>query len=161
MFSIMISYPLIFKARAVTKSGILTDWSSVATENGQRNNTGELECGIPTDFGGSGHGASPEDFFLLALLNCYVATFKVIAERMKLNFETLNASGQLNLDKEPSGQPRMKSATLVFDLLGASDTAKARRLMKQVSGQCMIINSVKTAVTFDLRVDGQPEDSVQ
>ena len=149
----MISYPLTFTAKAQTNQGAKSDWSSFAAQKDFENSTGELQCGIPTDFGGSGTGSSPEDFFILALMNCYVATFKVIAARMKIEYESLSANAELRLDKDADGQPWMTSAALRFDLHGAKDADRALRIMNQVSKQCMIINSVKTDVTFDLHVN--------
>ena len=40
--------------------------------------TGALVTTIPSEFEGPGGGYSPEDFYALALLNCFGATFKVI-----------------------------------------------------------------------------------
>ena len=144
--------PIYFSAQAVSPEGIKTEWSAQAFEREKENQTGDLRCGIPTAFGGSGAGSSPEDFYLLALLNCYVATLKVIAENSKLRFGQIEAKGDLTLDKNEAGEPMMKTAVLKFRVNGAENPDRFLRLMERVSKQCMILNSVKTEIKFEFSI---------
>ncbi len=146
------SQPLHFTAAAISKSGIQTDWSSQAYENERQNLAGDLKCGIPAAFGGAGTGSSPEDFFILSLLNCYIATLKVIAQNSKLGFESIRGHGELTLDRGDDGAQMMKLAHLKFEVSGAENADRFLRLMERISKQCMIINSVKTDVTFEFKL---------
>jgi organic hydroperoxide reductase OsmC/OhrA len=143
----MADYPMHFKAQTTTPSGVQSQWVTL-TGDGR-----SLDCSIPKEFNGPNSGFSPEDLYLLALLNCYTATFKVIAENSKMSFEVLEGSGTLTLDRESSSSGAwMKSAHLRFIAKGVENEERFRRLMERVSKQCMIINSVKTAVTFEFEI---------
>lgn len=48
-------YPVHFKVKAISKSGINEKWNSSAIQ-------AEIQTAIPPEFGGAGGGASPEDF---------------------------------------------------------------------------------------------------
>jgi uncharacterized OsmC-like protein len=145
----MIQYPLDFKVS--TKSGALTSsrWSSeVSSPAGKLIST----VAIPPEFDGPGGGYSPEDFYALALLNCFVATFKVIAEKSRLHFESIEGDGVLQVDRNESGFPWMKSFQMKFTLLGALDLERAKRLLEKTSQSCLILNSVKTEKIFQFEV---------
>ena len=143
----MTTYPVRFSANSNALAGIATPWMSSSGE------ARSLECSIPKEFGGPSSGFSPEDLYIFALASCYIATFKVIAANSKLVYESILADAVLTLDRDAgSPMPWMKQAVLSFTLHGATDEAKARRLMERVSKQCMIINSVKTDVHFNFEV---------
>ena len=144
----MANYPMEFSAIAHGPSGLQSDW---VTETKERR---EVACSIPAEFGGPNTGLSPEDLYLAALTNCYVATLKVIAANSKLEFATIEANGTLILDKdETSAVPWMKQANLRFKVRGVENVDRFRRLMERVSKQCMIINSVKTDVQFSFEIE--------
>lgn len=148
----MTLYPLVFKAESESLAGIQTPWVSRASEQQGAEATGDLKCAIPPEFEGPGAGSSPEDFFVLALLNCYIATLKVVAEKSKLSFEMLNGSASLTLDKNEAGTPSVKSVNLSFTVSGVLNEDRFTRMMERVSKQCMMINAVKCAVTFEFVV---------
>jgi organic hydroperoxide reductase OsmC/OhrA len=89
----VIQYPLVFKVKSSAQAGIAAHWEtsspSVATP---------VPMAIPPEFEGPGGGFSPEDIYGFALTNCFVATFKVIAEKSKLTYKTLHAEGTLTVD---------------------------------------------------------------
>lgn len=133
-----------FSASAISPSGLDTSWETITADNRS------IQCSIPQEFGGPNSGYSPEDLYLLALMNCYIATFKVIAMNSKMTFTSLNASGTLTLNKvEGAPTPLMKSAHLKFTAQGVENRERFQRLMERVAKQCMIINSVKTDVHFE------------
>ena len=63
------------------------------------------QCTVPPEFGGPGGGDSPEDFFGMALLNCFVGTCNVIAEKSKVEFEKVTTDGLLIVDRDERGRP--------------------------------------------------------
>ena len=75
----MVKYPMSFKAQAHSPAGIQSPWSSKAEAMPEK----PLTLAIPPEFEGPGGGFSPEDLYLLALENCFVATFKVFAEKSR------------------------------------------------------------------------------
>ena len=143
------NYPMNFPARAESEFGIDVDWSAKASADAP-----EFSCGIPKEFGGPGTGLSPEDLYIAALVNCYIATFKVIAQNSKISFHAIHGSGNLTLDKDVNGETWFTAADLWFKVTGAANVERTHRLMERVSKQCMVINSLKTKVSFNLVAEG-------
>jgi organic hydroperoxide reductase OsmC/OhrA len=145
----MIQYPLDFKVSSKSVAGAASAWTSeVSSAQGKLTST----LAIPPEFEGPGGGYSPEDLYALALLNCFIATFKVIAEKSRLNFESIEGAGLLQVDRNESGVPWMKSFKMNFTLSGAPDLERAKRLLEKTSQSCMILNSVKTEKIFEFEV---------
>ena len=141
----MIQYPMSFHAESLSPSGISTQWKTQTL-------SGKLPAAIPPEFEGPGDGFSPEDFYSLALTNCFIATFKVFAEKSKLNYSEMNAKGHLILDRDEKGVPWMKNFILKVHLSGCADQEKAQRILQKVSVSCMVLNSVKTEKVFEFSV---------
>ncbi len=133
-----------FRVKSTGTSGIQTPWETQAEAFEMK-----VPLAVPPEFGGPGSGLSPEDLYAFALANCFVATFKVIAEKSKLEFSDLSAEGELTLDRNESGVPWMKAFHLKVSLTGAKDPERALRLLEKTSQSCMILNSVKTEKTFE------------
>lgn len=149
----MVQYPLVFKVSSEGPSGTAASWQTsvpFTAESGQ-----SLTAAIPPEFSGPGGGYSPEDFYALALINCFIATFKVIAERSKLEYRNIHASGTLTVDRDDKGAPWMKHFLLEVALDGAGDPERAGRLLEKASQSCLILNSVKTEKQFEFRVEGR------
>lgn len=79
-------FPLEFFVSSSASSGIDKQWDAIFEKT-------SLKCAIPRCFQGPGKGASPEDFYALSLLNSYIATFKVFAEKPELNYEKIKETG--------------------------------------------------------------------
>lgn len=141
----MIQYPMNFVSQSSATEGIQASWSTSTA-------SGELMGAIPPEFEGPGNGYSPEDFYVLALTNCFIATFKVFAEKSKLSFASLEAQGKLTLDRDEKGIPWMKHFHLNVQLKGCAENEKAQRLLQKTSQSCMVLNSVKTEKTFEFFV---------
>ena len=124
--------PIAFKVQAISKSGIDSNWESTAVDL-------SITTAIPPVFGGSSAGMSPEDLYALALANCYLATFKVIAAKSKLVFESINVEVELFVDKNENNQMVMKEANLMASLIGAENPERAMRLMDKTPENCMIL----------------------
>lgn len=144
----MIQYPMVFDYTADGGAGIAARWNTVSPERR------ESVCAIPPEFEGPGGGYSPEDFFGLALLNCFMATFKVIAEKSKVPFERLEATGKLIVDRDERGRPVMKEfeiqARIVVGTQG--DPEKVRRVFAKTSESCIVAQSVKAEVKFSAEI---------
>lgn len=141
----MIQYPLQFPVRSEATSGIAHSWTTTVTHQ-------SLATAIPPEFEGKGNGFSPEDYFAMALLNCFIATFKVVAEKSKLEFSELKADGQLTVDRNDQGVPMMKAFHFTVLLKGAPDPERAKRLLEKTSQMCLIHQSVKTVISSEFHV---------
>ena len=143
----MNQYPMMFKVSSESPFGIQSAWTTRA-EKFQH----EIPMAIPPEFDGPGTGLSPEDLYAMALQNCFVATFKVFAEKSKLEFKTVNVDSTLEVDRDEKGKPWMARIHLKIKLSGVSQIESARRILERASQNCMILNSVKSTKTFDFEV---------
>jgi organic hydroperoxide reductase OsmC/OhrA len=143
----MVTYPLHFRARAFGPSGISSTWSTQVEAIPT-----PLGCAIPPEFEGPGGGYSPEDFFLLAAMNCFVATFRVIAERSKLEYARIDVSAELQVDRDSAGRPWMSALRFQVSLEGASDRERALRLLQKTSESCIVLHSVRSERQFEFSV---------
>lgn len=139
----MIKYPLFFEASSNSTSGINTTFEATAYD------LPAITCAIPKEFGGPGGGYSPEDLFSLAVLSCLIATFKVFAERAKLQFTNINGSAKLTIDRNVQGVPELKKLDIKFTLSGVQDQAKAKLLLGESEKYCLVSNAAKTEKTFE------------
>jgi len=141
----MVQFPMIFKVSASSPSGIKSLWS--ATASGL-----DAKLAIPPEFEGPGGGFSPEDFYALALTNCFIATFKVVAEKSKLEFQELNVEAELTVDRGEGGKPWMSLIQMKIILRGTNNSDRAQQLLEKTSQSCMILNSTKTEKIFEFKV---------
>jgi len=141
----MINYPLNFKARTKSPAGMQSAWKS--GPGGE-----EMVCAVPAEFEGPGGGFSPEDLYLGALSNCFVATFKVYAEHSKLQFEEVEVESSLVVDLDDRKRPVMKEAEFLVKIRGASNVDRARLLAKKASESGFVLNSVKSTLKFSFEI---------
>ena len=139
----MITYPVNFEASAQSQMGMKNPWIASAS-------TLEVNCAVPREFDGPGGEFSPEDFFLLAVQNCFIGTFKVFAEFSRLHFESLNLNSKLVVNKDESGKPWMDSIHIKINISGLSDEKKLHLLINKTFENGFILRSIKTKITYDL-----------
>lgn len=143
----MIKYPMFFSSQSVSPSGIQAAWTSKAASQDQ-----ELRMAIPPEFEGPGGGFSPEDLYVMALQNCFVATFKVFAEKSRLAYGSIEVAAELTLDRDASGRPWMARCLLKVSLRDCTQAETAKRILTRTSENCMILNSVNTEKVFEFHV---------
>ncbi|RYZ72718.1 MAG: OsmC family peroxiredoxin [Proteobacteria bacterium] len=142
----MIQYPLKFAVTTQAVSGIAVPWAARTSDQA------DIQVAIPVEFEGAGGGFSPEDFYALALTNCFVATFKVIAERSKLEFVSIATQGTLTVDRDEKGTPWMSDFKLTVTLNQPADVERATRLLEKTRQSCLILNSVRTKLSFSFEI---------
>lgn len=140
----MIKYPMSFPISVLAKSGIQQTW--VASAGAIKDQ--QLKVAIPPEFQGPGGGFSPEDIYGLALANCFVATFKVFAEKSQLTYSEISIQAELIVDRNEKGIPWMSEVKMNVTLSQPNVREKAERLLEKTSSSCMILNSVNTKKTF-------------
>lgn len=128
-------------------------WTTSLVDQGGAARSEDLVGAVPPEFSGPGGGYSPEDFFALAIANCFMATFKVIAEKSKLAYTELRVDCQLEVDKEDRKFPWMARARLVASLSGTGNPERGLRLLQKVSGQCLVHQSIQTKTTYEFHCE--------
>jgi len=144
----MITYPMTFKVSSKSNSGINSQWSTQA----QAYPSAAIQMAIPPEFEGPGHGYSPEDIYAIALQNCFIATFKVFAEKSKLQFNSVQIESDLIVDRDEKGRPWMSKILMRVTVLGVANSDTAKRILEKTSQNCMILNSVKTEKEFTFEI---------
>lgn len=139
----MTAYPVQFHAHAKSEVGINSNWSIESVGR-------EVVCAIPPEFDGPGTGLSPEDLFAQALTNCFVATFKVYAEKSKLAFTTVEVKSLLLVDLGESGKPVMSSCRLDVHIDGCERPDRIRTIAQKAFESGFILNSVKTKLELNV-----------
>ncbi len=138
-----------FAVESFGTSGISSSWINRL----KNKSCDDIVMTIPPEFDGPGGTYSPEDLYALSLMNCYLATFKYIAEKSKLQFENIEGEAILNVGKGDRPTLWMESLAIKIKLSGCSNKERALALMEKTKSQCMIINSVQTKVSFEFLVE--------
>ena len=143
----MVSFPLEFEIEVTAEPGISAPWRGKAAD------LDEIECSIPTEFGGPGKTYSPEDLFALSIVNCIVATFKVYAEKAGLTFKSLSAKAKLKMDRDAStGTLSLPDIHIAINISGASDVDRVRKTLDTAISHCAVSNSAKSGKNFTIEV---------
>lgn len=108
----------------------------------------QFRIGIPPEFGGDFDGPAPENYYAVALTNCYVATFKVMADNSDLEFERITADGTLRL-RPDDGDTIVDSFALDVELAVETVDRKTELLLERAQDHCFILQSVDFDVTVD------------
>lgn len=141
----MIKYPVRFYASAEAQSGIQSTWNIESQQV-------KSLCAIPTEFEGPGGALSPEDLFAQALTNCFIATFKVYAEKSKISFSELSVKTDLAVDVDESKKPVMKNCLLHVSISGCENPTRVKMIADRAFQNGFILNSVKTEIKMELHV---------
>ncbi|MFB6209740.1 MAG: OsmC family protein [Candidatus Nanohaloarchaea archaeon] len=134
----MVDYPLEFFSATEASKGE-DSWEAGISDQ-------SLDVSVPEEFGGVDSLATPEDLFLSSIENCIVATFKTIAERKNLEFETIESSSRAVLDRGKDSRPIVDKAEVDVVLKGIADEEKAEEVREAAMKNCFIHRSVKTEI---------------
>lgn len=144
----MISYPLLFEAEAQAAQSTADPWAF-------RCEGREGQACVPREFDGGGGGFSPEDLYAQALTNCFLATLQVYTRASKASFGRVSARSTLTVDRGENGQPWMKHLLLRIDLEGVERPDRMLTLVEKSVRSGFVLNSVKTQIDFELRINGE------
>ena len=139
----MVHYPQKYHTEALADPGIKGSWENIAADH-------KTACSIPEAYEGSGEAFNPEEFFLLSLQNCFIASFKVYAEHKNLAYQKINVSADLLVNIHEGEGPVMESVEMNISLSGVDDQELARELVDRSIRDGFIFNSIKTTVTQKL-----------
>jgi organic hydroperoxide reductase OsmC/OhrA len=133
--------------------------AEAGTDNGADLTSGglpALRTAPPPEFGGPGDRWSPETLAVAAVADCLALTFKAIAHTRAFRFTRITCDVQGKLDRVD----RVTSFTdfqvnVRLDLPPEASVEEARQLVDMAKRHCLITNSLKATVHFELttRVD--------
>lgn len=138
----MIKYPMQFEGHVKSTKGMETPIESSVE------GLSVIRGAIPKEFAGPGGGYSPEDLYILSVLSCLIATFKVFAQKSNVTFRNISAKGMLTIDRNEKGVPEFKQLDTEFTLTGVEDQKKAKAILAEAEKYCLVSNAIKTPKTF-------------
>jgi organic hydroperoxide reductase OsmC/OhrA len=112
-----------------------------------------LHSAPPADFGGSGDRWSPETLFVAAVADCFVLTFRAIANASHLSWQSLTCEVSGQMDQAQDGarftEFRIRARLGVPDA-GLLD--KANTLITRTERSCVITRSLKAPARLEAEV---------
>ena len=110
----------------------------------------ELRTAPPADFDGPGDAWSPEDLLMAAVESCFLFTLRAVARASKLEFESLELSGEGTLDRK-DGATRFTEIVLRprLKLPAGADRDKAIRVLEKSEKACLVSASLSTPVRLE------------
>jgi peroxiredoxin-like protein len=113
----------------------------------------ELRTAPPADFDGPGDAWSPEQFLMAAVETCLLFTFRAVAQASKLEFTSLEVSGEGTVDRK-DGATRFTQIVLHprLTLPPGADRARALRVLEKSEKACLISASLSTPVRLESEI---------
>jgi organic hydroperoxide reductase OsmC/OhrA len=116
----------------------------------------ELASMPPVAFGGPGDKWSPEDLIVAAVADCFVLSFRAIAQASKFGFINLTCKVTGTLDKV---EKLMAFTEFKIDALlsvgDGVDHERAKRLLEKAEQMCLITNSLTAQVHLETSVKSE------
>ena len=114
-----------------------------------------IESAPPAEFGGPGDRWSPESLLTAAVADCFIMSFKAIAQASKFDWVSLSCDAEGILDRMDR-ITRFTEFQLRAELVCPPGTneQKAMRLLEKAEGICLITNSLtsETHLITEVRI---------
>ena len=112
-----------------------------------------INFAAPPEFGGEPGLWTPEHLLLGAVVTCYVATFRAIAEGSKLPIIGLEVAIEGKIEKQDGGF-RFTQIKLRPDVAieKSQDQERAQRLVEKAERICLVSRSLSCPVTVEARI---------
>ena len=103
----------------------------------------QLISAPPAQFGGPGNQWSPEHLLVASVADCFILTFRAVAQASKLAWNNLDASAEGVLERVDQ-VTRFTTITVSATLTVPAGTNidKARQLLEKAEAACLITNSL-------------------
>jgi organic hydroperoxide reductase OsmC/OhrA len=139
------AYPHLYRATANSANGPTVQISSPRLD--------DITTAPPAEFGGPGDRWSPETLLVAAVADCYIMTFKAIANASKLDWLDLQCAVEGTLDRVE----RVTRFT-AFDIRArltvpaGTDEEKARHILEKSEAVCLISSSLSGEKTLHIEL---------
>ncbi|HBC58603.1 MAG TPA: osmotically inducible protein OsmC [Gammaproteobacteria bacterium] len=111
-------------------------------------NLPDLTSDFPQEFNGSGQHWSPETLLCAAVADCFLLSFKAIAQASKLSWISLRCDVTGRLEKGEQGKLQFTHFELqpILTVNSEKDSERALLLLEKAEANCLISNSLKSPV---------------
>jgi len=107
----------------------------------------------PSEFGGPGNRWSPETLLVAAHADCFVLSFRAVAQASKLSWLSLRCQVEGTLDRvDRVTQFTAFVVRASLTVPAGSDVERARGLLEKAEKVCLISNSLKAKATLEANV---------
>jgi organic hydroperoxide reductase OsmC/OhrA len=109
----------------------------------------DITTNAPSEFGGPGDQWSPESLFMAAVADCFILTFRAIAQgsRVQWNQIQCQTTGTLDrIDREPKFTEIQLHITVTPK--GDISTERVQRILEKAEDSCLITNSLSATVAM-------------
>ena len=113
-----------------------------------------LKSASPAAFDGPGDRWSPETFLVGAVADCFILTFRAVADASGLSWLSLDCDVTGTLDRvERVMQFTHFDLTARLTVPAGTDAGKARQALEKAERSCLISNSLKGSIALDVTVE--------
>lgn len=104
----------------------------------------EIATAPPAEFDGPGDVWSPETLLCASIADCFILTFRAIAQASKFDWTRLECRVEGVLDRaEGVTQFTRYTTHATLEIPAAGDAAKARAMLERSEHRCLVANSLK------------------
>jgi len=113
----------------------------------------DIQSTAPPEFGGPEGNWSPETLFVAAVADCFVLSFRAVANASKLEWNEIDCDALGVLDRTAEGT-WFTAIELQVNLRipAGGDAARAQRLLEKAEKSCLITRSLKSEVHLHAQV---------
>ncbi|MEZ4868212.1 MAG: OsmC family protein [Caldilineaceae bacterium] len=113
----------------------------------------DLPTNAPAEFDGPGDQWSPETMLVAAVANCFILTFRAIAQYSKFEWHALSCDVTGILDRvDRVTQFTEMQLTVILSVPTGTEAEKAQRLLEKAEQNCLITNSLRGKVEMKASV---------
>jgi peroxiredoxin-like protein len=114
----------------------------------------KLDVTAPPEFQGQERTWTPEHLFVAAVNSCFMTTLLAIAESSRLEIVTFRSRGKGRLEKVGGSGFQITEIILKPELVihDAKDLDRAGRILQKAEKNCLITNSIKSAVKMEPQI---------
>ena len=107
----------------------------------------------PAEFGGPGNQWSPEHLLVSSVADCFILTFRAVAQASGFEWNHLEASATGVLDRvDRITQFTGFTVTATLSVPAGTDPEKARRLLEKAEAACLITNSLSAQAHLEAEI---------
>ncbi len=113
----------------------------------------DLAVAPPREFDGPGDVWSPEELLLASLADCFILSFRAIAQASKLEWQELQCEATAQLDKVGSAvEFTAFELNGVLTLASDADEQRAERLLQKAKDSCFVSRALTVAPVLSCEI---------
>ena len=136
------------------KSQIRADWAGGFKGQGRIHSKHlETNLSLPSELGGSGTNASPEDLLLASIASCYLATLGIVLDKARLKYQSLAIQAELRTELGPP--PTIREIELIVKIVTDIDPEQLHRLAGRIDTFCVVSKALNPSLrkTVHLQIE--------